>query len=117
MNEKNVKIKKGSYASRGYASIYIVKIWNSFNLQLQLEDTESALFDLHRETVNKVLMIYLKQFGPQKIYILVSGVPGNEKKVQLGDRKKNCLTYFCSANILYTATYCLFLVHSEQEGS
>ena len=43
MNERNVKIKKGSHASRGYASIYIVNILNSFNLQLQLKDTESAM--------------------------------------------------------------------------
>ena len=55
-----------------------------------------------------------------KKYILVSGVPGNEKKFQPGGREKNFFHIFfrrpCPANILYTANYCLFLVHSEQEG-
>ena len=43
MNEKNVKITKQSHASRGYASTYNVETLNSFNLELQLKDTESII--------------------------------------------------------------------------
>ena len=43
MNEKNVKITKREHAFKGYASTYNVEISNSFNPELQLKDTESAI--------------------------------------------------------------------------
>ena len=43
MNEKNVKITKRALAFKGYASSYNVAILNSFNPELQLKDTESAI--------------------------------------------------------------------------
>ena len=43
MNKINIKIKKQQHAFKGYASTYNVKILNSFNLELQLKDTESAI--------------------------------------------------------------------------
>ena len=43
MNEKIVKITKQSRAFKGYASSYNVEILNSFNPELQLKDTESAI--------------------------------------------------------------------------
>ena len=43
MNEKNVKITKRLHTFKGYGSIYNVKMLNSFNSELQLKDTESAI--------------------------------------------------------------------------
>ena len=43
MNEKNVKITKRAHTFKGYANIYNVEILNSFNPELQLKDTESAI--------------------------------------------------------------------------
>ena len=43
LNEKNVKITKREYAFRSFASTYNVEILNSFNPELQLKDTESAI--------------------------------------------------------------------------
>ena len=43
MNEKNIKIAKRADAFKGYASSYNVEILNSFNPELQLKDTESAI--------------------------------------------------------------------------
>ena len=47
----NVKIAKRAYAIKGYASTYNVEILKSFNLELQLKDSESAiksnLIELH----------------------------------------------------------------------
>ena len=43
LNKNNVKITKRSHAFKGYASSYNVKILNSFNPELQLKDTESAI--------------------------------------------------------------------------
>ena len=40
---KKIKITKQSRAYRRYASAYNVQIWNSFNLELQLKDTKSAI--------------------------------------------------------------------------
>ena len=40
--EKDLKITKRAHAFKGYGSIYIVVILNSFNPELQLKDTESA---------------------------------------------------------------------------
>ena len=43
MNEKNVKTTNRAHAFKGYASTCNVEIWNSFNPELQLKDTESAI--------------------------------------------------------------------------
>ena len=43
LNEKNVKIIKREHAFKDHASIYIIEILNSFNPEIQLKDTESAL--------------------------------------------------------------------------
>ena len=38
-----MKITKGAHALKGYASSYNAEILNSFNPELQLKDTESAI--------------------------------------------------------------------------
>ena len=43
MSDKNVKITKQKHAFKGYASVYNVEVLNSFNIELQLKDTESAI--------------------------------------------------------------------------
>ena len=43
MNGKNVKIIKRANAFKGYASSSNVEVLNSFNPELQLKDTESAI--------------------------------------------------------------------------
>ena len=40
---KKCKITKQAHAFKGYASYYSVDILNSFNPELQLKDTESAI--------------------------------------------------------------------------
>ena len=40
---KNVKITKRSHSYKGYASFYNFNILNSFNPEIQLKDTESAI--------------------------------------------------------------------------
>ena len=43
MNEQNVKITKRELAFKGYACSYNVEILSSFNPELHLKDTESAI--------------------------------------------------------------------------
>ena len=43
MNEQNVKITKREHAFKGYACSYNVEILSSFNPELHLKDTESAI--------------------------------------------------------------------------
>ena len=43
LKKKKVKITKGAHALKGYASSYNAEILNSFNPELQLKDTESAI--------------------------------------------------------------------------
>ena len=43
LNEKNVKITKQTRAFKGYVSSYNVEILNSFNPELQLRGSESAI--------------------------------------------------------------------------
>ena len=43
LNKKNIKTTKREHAFKGYASTYNVEILNSFNPELQLKDTESAI--------------------------------------------------------------------------
>ena len=57
---------------------------------------------------------------PQKNIYLFPAYRVTKKKFSREARKKIVFhTFFgrsCPVNILYTANYCLFLVHSEQEG-
>ena len=41
--KKNIKITKREHEFRGFASTFNVEILNSFNPELQLKDTESAI--------------------------------------------------------------------------
>ena len=41
--KKNIKIAKREHAFRDFASTYNIEILNSFNPELQLKDTESAI--------------------------------------------------------------------------
>ena len=41
--EKNSKISKWEHTFKGYASSYNVEIWNSFNSELQLKETEPSI--------------------------------------------------------------------------
>ena len=43
LNEKDIKITKGEHAFKGYSSTYNVEILNSFNPEIQLKGTESAI--------------------------------------------------------------------------
>ena len=43
MSDKNVKITKQEHAFKAYASVYNAEVLNSFNIELQLKDTESAI--------------------------------------------------------------------------
>ena len=43
LSKQNVKIIEEAHAFKGYASSYNVEILNSFNPELQLKDTESAI--------------------------------------------------------------------------
>ena len=43
LNENNVKITKQKHAFKGYASTYNVEILNSFDSELPLKDSESAI--------------------------------------------------------------------------
>ena len=51
--KKNVKITKGANPLKGYASCYNVEIINSFNSELKLKDTESAV----KKKLKKLLWI------------------------------------------------------------
>ena len=43
LNKKNIKITKREHDFKGYANTYNVEILNSFNPELNLKDTESAI--------------------------------------------------------------------------
>ena len=82
MNEKNVKITKREHAFKGYASTYNVEILNSFNPELQLKDTESAIKSKLIE-----LLTQLKGFKFVTTLVLVF------KKIESEDKTK----YFYSS--------------------
>ena len=54
LNEKNVKITKRAHAFKGFVSSYNVEILNSFNLELQLKDTESAIKNKLKKSLTKL---------------------------------------------------------------
>ena len=43
LSEKNIRKTKREHAVESFGGTYYVEILNSFNLQLQLKDTESAI--------------------------------------------------------------------------
>ena len=42
MEYNNIKITKEEHAFKAFASTYNVEIWNSFNPEVQIKDTEST---------------------------------------------------------------------------
>ena len=73
MNKTNVKIKTGALGFKDYASFYSVEILYSFNFELQLKDTESAissklknlLFELRGFKFVTTLVLMLKKIESQ----------------------------------------------------
>ena len=82
MNKKNIKITKREHAFKGYASSYNVEILNSFNPELQLKDTESAIKSKLIE-----LLTQLKRFKFVTRLILVSKKIENKDKTYDKDKK------------------------------
>ena len=76
MNEKNIKTK-WEHAFKGYASTYNVEILKSFNPELQLKDTPSAIKSKLIE-----LLTRLRGFKFVKILVLVF------KKIESKDKTK-----------------------------
>ena len=74
---KNIKITKRKLAFKGYVSTYNVKLLNSFNPQVQLKDTESAI---KRKLIE--LLIQLKRFKFVATFVLVF------KKIESEDKTK-----------------------------
>ena len=52
--KKNVKTTKRFHACKGYASTYSIEILNSFNPELQLKDTESAIKNKFTDLLSEV---------------------------------------------------------------
>ena len=77
LSQKNVKITKRKDAFKGFASIYNVEILNSFNPELQLKDTESAIRSKLIE-----LLTQLKSFKLVKTLFLVF------RKIEREDKTK-----------------------------
>ena len=75
--KKITQITKREHAFKGYASIYNVEILNSFNHELQLKDTESAIKNKLIE-----LLIQSKDFKFVTTLVLVF------KKIESGDKTK-----------------------------
>ena len=80
MNEKNVKITKWAHTFKDYASIYSVKILNSFNPKLQLKDLESAI---KRKLIE--LLSELSGFRFITTLVLVFKKIESENKTKYGD--------------------------------
>ena len=75
MNRKNIKITK-KHAFKGFASTYNAEILNSFNPELQLKDTESAI-----ENKLKKILSELRGFKFVTTLVLVF------KKIESEDKK------------------------------
>ena len=76
LNEKSIKIKKGEHAFKEYASTYNVEILNSFNPELQLKDTESAI-------KNKLIELLIQLKGFKFLTLIVVF-----KKIETKDKTK-----------------------------
>ena len=72
-----MKITKQAHAFKGYASSYNVEILNSFNPELQLKDTESAIKNKLKE-----LLTELRGFKFVTTLVLVF------RKIESGDKTK-----------------------------
>ena len=77
LNEKNTKTTKREHAFKGYANTYNVEILNSFNPELQLKDTESAIKSKLIE-----LLTQLKGFKFTTTLVLMF------EKIESGNKKK-----------------------------
>ena len=77
MNKKDVKITKQEHAFKNYASTYNLEILNSFNPELQLKDTESAIKNKSGE-----LLTQLRGFKLVTTLVLVF------KKIESEDKTK-----------------------------
>ena len=64
LDGKNVEIRKRSHTYKGYWSTYYVEILNSFNHELQLEDTKIII-------KNKLIDLLSKLIGFKFVAILV----------------------------------------------
>ena len=80
LEQKTIKTTKREHASKGFASTYNVDILNSFNPELQLRDTESAV-----KNKLKKLLSELKGFEFEKRLVLVFKKIKSEDKTKYGD--------------------------------
>ena len=80
LSEKNVKLTKRAYAFKGYASSYSVEMLHSFNFELQIKDTESAI-------KNKLidLLTQLKGFNFVTTLVLVFKNIESDDKIKYGN--------------------------------
>ena len=91
MSEKNIIIAKREDAFKGYANTYNVEILNSFNPELQLKDTESAIKSKLIE-----LLTQLKGFKFVTTLVLVF------KKIESEDKTKYDNSYLSSKTKVIT---------------
>ena len=95
MKKKNVKIIKRAHALKGYASSDNVEILNSFNPELQLKDTESAI-------KNKLIELLSESRGFRFMTTLVLVL----KKIESEDKTKYDNFYSSSkAEIIINESY------------
>ena len=85
MEQKNIKITKREHAFKGYESTYNIESFNSFNLELQLKDTESA--------IKSKLIEFLTQL---RDFIFVTTLVLVFKKIESKDKTK--YDNFCSSS-------------------
>ena len=57
MNKKNIKITKRAHAFKGYVSSYNIQILNSFNPEIQLKHTESAIKNKLKKNIVRIKRI------------------------------------------------------------
>ena len=84
--KKNANITKESRACKGYTNTYNVEIWNSFNLELQLKNTQFAM----KNKLIKDLLFGLR--GLKLVAILVLEF----KKIESDDATKYSTFYLSS---------------------
>ena len=77
MDKKSVKITKQAHDFKGYASSHNVEIFNSFDAELQLKDTESAVKSKLTE-----LLAQLKGFKFVSTLVLVFTKIGTKDKTK-----------------------------------
>ena len=77
LNKKNIKIRKREHTFKGYASTYNDEIIKSFNPELQIKDTESAI-----KSKLKELLSQLRGFKFLTTFVLLF------KKIEIKDKTK-----------------------------